>query len=547
MKTNYTDEQIQAAIDAAFREATSLVKLSAIYGSSAWEDEKADRLDVAKILLARLPELTPPTADGKTPGQVLHEASKEHDEKKNGVFGWKAWDKIDCQDLYEVGASAVLAAFGGDSLEQAIARMEAVPVEELDAAYGITRCSRFMEAVRARLIAAAREGQPASQPAEIPWNEWPGGECPLKDEEVAEWEFKRRNETISSPSGRPSGYRWAHYNDYDIIAYRVTKWREGFGPAAVDWKAKYEAQETTLNQVLETVASICARAEKAEAELADAHLDLDQLGFPRGNGENEFTLKGRLRTLPGFQPQLATLHPIAEAGEVPAGSVRVFASKLDGWKPKTYQITADTHFADIRLPDAKAPAVEDAKPVYVGYATDEMPTIAELKAAHTAGKVIQHLQDGVWWDFIDPSGTAYSDPPKYYRIKPADTFNAHGKTWNRHTPGDPMPCGANDEIHILCQTIEAYSPEIIQAGEDVDWRSADLNLAVIGWRYADEPTPAEPLKPWTPAVGDVVTLKSGGPKMTAVKAAPELHFWCNWFDGAERHEGCFPTATLQPA
>jgi len=129
------------------------------------------------------------------------------------------------------------------------------------------------------------------------------------------------------------------------------------------------------------------------------------------------------------------------------------------------------------------------------------------------------------------------------------TFTAHGKPWNVHVPGDERPC---EDVRIdylmtgeegrgaQASTYPAYAGEL-------RWNKQDSAGDIIGWRYADEPTPAEPVNPWTPAVGDVVILKSGGPKMSTVKAAPELHFWCNWFDGAERHEGCFPAATLQPA
>jgi len=54
-------------------------------------------------------------------------------------------------------------------------------------------------------------------------------------------------------------------------------------------------------------------------------------------------------------------------------------------------------------------------------------------------------------------------------------------------------------------------------------------------------TPAEQLRdqptllpdaaqPWTPAVGDVVRLKSGGPEMTVKNITPEGFVSCIWFD-----------------
>ena len=64
-----------------------------------------------------------------------------------------------------------------------------------------------------------------------PWIEWHGGPCPLRDEEVEEWEYKCRDGFHASKdeSGLPSDRRWSHSScpHYgDIIAYRVLKTRE---------------------------------------------------------------------------------------------------------------------------------------------------------------------------------------------------------------------------------------------------------------------------------------------------------------------------------
>lgn len=46
--------------------------------------------------------------------------------------------------------------------------------------------------------------------------------------------------------------------------------------------------------------------------------------------------------------------------------------------------------------------------------------------------------------------------------------------------------------------------------------------------------------------GDVVTLKSGGPKMT-IQAEVKRDLWqCSWFDEGELREGMFVTESLQP-
>lgn len=76
---------------------------------------------------------------------------------------------------------------------------------------------------------------------------------------------------------------------------------------------------------------------------------------------------------------------------------------------------------------------------------------------------------------------------------PQSTFEAHGYTWTRHTPGDPNPVPSgleNDDIWILTgnhETNVGYSSLF-------DWgppRGHPLNC-IIGWRYAETPQPSEP-------------------------------------------------------
>lgn len=49
-------------------------------------------------------------------------------------------------------------------------------------------------------------------------------------------------------------------------------------------------------------------------------------------------------------------------------------------------------------------------------------------------------------------------------------------------------------------------------------------------------------------VGDVVQLKSGSPKMTAIKVGDNLKHeptvWCDWFDGTDKKHGTFPPEAL---
>jgi uncharacterized protein YodC (DUF2158 family) len=45
-------------------------------------------------------------------------------------------------------------------------------------------------------------------------------------------------------------------------------------------------------------------------------------------------------------------------------------------------------------------------------------------------------------------------------------------------------------------------------------------------------------------VGDVVQLKSGGPKMTVEKMFDDESCSCVWFSGTDRKDGLFPVAGL---
>jgi len=147
MTHHYTDEEIQAAINTACEEtSTTYPEISELltlrnYTGSDYAQEAPARLHLLKSALDKLQEPPPPTADGKTPGQVAFEAwGNQSDE----------WHKSLCSN-WQAAASAVLAAFGGAELEAAIARMEAVP--------WFGRCNCF-NAVRARLISAAKGEQP---------------------------------------------------------------------------------------------------------------------------------------------------------------------------------------------------------------------------------------------------------------------------------------------------------------------------------------------------------------------------------------------------
>ena len=312
------------------------------------------------------------------------------------------------------------------------------------------------------------DGKTPEPPAEIPWTEWHGGECPLKDEEVEEWQWKCREgyESLACTAlhDKPQTKRWNHAQEpFDIIAYRVLKWRDGCGPDAVDWKAKYEEAQTKLEQItpitnddIRVMRDIVlareeaeTRAEKAEADLADAIEEvenrreallsaasqIDELKaradrwFNQAKAENGKYLTAVEEIARLQKDTLSNLRPISEAGPVPAGCVRFYFYKQEGkWSwGSSDKTNDDTHFADILKP-------------------------------------------------VEPT------------------------------------------------------PEVVQDGGEV------FEVA----------TP-EPAKEWTPKVGDVVRLKSGGPKLTVIDFHKDGRAICNYFDGSRLCTPYFPVATLQPA
>jgi len=194
-----------------------------------------------------------------------------------------------------------------------------------------------------------------------------------------------------------------------------------------------------------------ARAEKAEAELANWKEAAQVAKWQRDLIIDESTDKtGRILEL----EKLSTLRPISEAGDVPAGCVRYFFRILQcSFSIGTLeQGEDDTHFADIRLPEAIEAAKKEKS--YVVCARLDCPE----KITHYEGSC--------------PECTVKPTP---------ETFTAHGKEW-------------------------------------------------------------------TPAVGNVVTLKSGSPKMTVtVLSVHKDNASVSWFNDGVVNSASFNVSTLIPA
>lgn len=119
-----------------------------------------------------------------------------------------------------------------------------------------------------------------------------------------------------------------------------------------DWREAYHApkQETSLTNLPE-LTLLTAKIQKAEAELANWK---EEAGRYHRNAEFWRSIS---------QHQLSTLRTISEAGEVPAGCVRITGFYADGrWYLGTGSSIEDTHFADILLPVESTPQVVHGGP-----------------------------------------------------------------------------------------------------------------------------------------------------------------------------------------
>ena len=244
----------------------------------------------------------------------------------------------------------------------------------------------------------------------------------------------------------------------------------------VDWKAKYEEAEKRLREaldclyecsiqetadslpnsrrtvhqydakaVLDQMAELKTRAEKAEK--AEAELRLSEYLYKRVTDalgiEKDILgyVKGLQARAEAAEAKLPHLRPIAEAGGVPGGTKRIFAFLDAGeWRWMQRINSYCTHFADIRLPS--------------------------------------------------PAASQDSQPAE------AATFEAHSKTWTRHEKDAPMPKTGGRRIETL------FNDGSGSAGPVEKWTWQDTSIPPIGWRYADESTPAPPAPAWQPAVGE---------------------------------------------
>jgi len=105
----------------------------------------------------------------------------------------------------------------------------------------------------------------------------------------------------------------------------------------------------------------------------------------------------------------------------------------------------------------------------------ENPRPFEVKTEH-----------GTWVTPLEALPDSFLEDRWEIRIKPESaTFEAHGKTWTRHKPGDPMPCDGEAIVDILSRDNTLGST--LKAKNR--WWDTGLTISaqIIGWRYADKP------------------------------------------------------------
>jgi uncharacterized protein YodC (DUF2158 family) len=217
MQTNttheYTDEQLLNALESS---APATAKL---WEARSNDEINAIRIAIARAFLAALPKAAEPdpwTLPAPPPGRRWHREDWKPEWLEGGYRPLLGGEKIEIGDEvwlnkeYQWHVSKV----GSD-----MPRTEAHPR------------SRTRRPLPAEASAEPEQAKPADDgPLWIPHD---GGPCPLKDEEVEEWEVRYFYGTcgrFAMPISKGSG--WVSLNDDGYTHYRVLKWKPGHGPQA---------------------------------------------------------------------------------------------------------------------------------------------------------------------------------------------------------------------------------------------------------------------------------------------------------------------------
>lgn len=96
-------------------------------------------------------------------------------------------------------------------------------------------------------------------------------------------------------------------------------------------------------------------------------------------------------------------------------------------------------------------------------------------------------------DFLDAMETALGIPVVGIPATPTqpEIFEAHGREWYRHAPGDAMPCELDEEVEVLLR--EEFEDNFYNAQKmnacQFRWQKliGSSDIEIIGWRPADAP------------------------------------------------------------
>ena len=74
----------------------------------------------------------------------------------------------------------------------------------------------------------------------------------------------------------------------------------------------------------------------------------------------------------------------------------------------------------------------------------------------------------------------------------AGTFEAHGLTWIKHVPGDPMPCDGNAKVRVIFNEFTGSKERDCDLSDDTasGWfwgKDLSHTSPICGWNYADAP------------------------------------------------------------
>jgi hypothetical protein len=83
---------------------------------------------------------------------------------------------------------------------------------------------------------------------------------------------------------------------------------------------------------------------------------------------------------------------------------------------------------------------------------------------------------------------ARSEQKHAAEIAEPETFEAHGLTWFKHKPGDPMPCDGDTRVQVIWddEVSDLGMRLVVQKAHACGWRT---DARIVGWRYANADTP----------------------------------------------------------